>query len=186
MRHDNDSTGFIVPHDPAWHQAFRQEAFALREALSPLPITLHHIGSTAIDGLSAKPVIDLLAVVPDLQVFDQSCQRLLSLGYSAKGENGINGRRFFEKRDANAQRSHHLHVFEQGAPQVTPHLAFRDYLIARPDVAAAYGALKETLVQMPDFSRAAYITGKAAFVQTTTKDALHWAAQSSPRTRPAD
>ncbi len=186
MGQDDARTGFILPHDPAWQQAFSQEAAALRAALSPLSIALHHIGSTAIAGLAAKPVIDLLGVVPDLAELDASSVNVLGLGYSAKGENGITGRRFFEKRNTNNQRTHHLHIFAQDAPQITAHLAFRDYLIAHPDVAAAYGALKQSLVLAPDFSRARYINGKAAFIQCTTQTALLWAVRQDSTSPSAD
>ena len=88
---------YVVPHNPEWKNGFRQEATAITEALSGLAIDLHHIGSTAIDGILAKPIIDLLGVVPDVNALDGKANAFEDLGYEIMGAYGIEGRRYFRK-----------------------------------------------------------------------------------------
>ncbi len=167
----------VVPHDPAWARAFAAEAAAIEAAIEGVPIVLHHIGSTAIPGILAKPVIDLLGEAASLAALDAACGKLTALGYEALGANGIEGRRYFRKMGPDGERTHHLHVFERGSPHVERHLAFRDYLRAMPDVSRAYSDLKAALTRDPDTARGAYIEGKAPFVLETEKAALDWYRQ---------
>ncbi|WP_291199786.1 GrpB family protein [Hyphomonas sp.] len=167
----------VVPHDPAWARAFAAEAAAIKAALGGLTMTLHHIGSTAVPGILAKPVIDLLGEVEVMAALDAAAGKLVALGYEALGANGISGRRYFRKLGPDGERTHHLHVFTRGSPQLVRHLAFRDYLRAMPDVARAYSELKAQLTRDPDAPRDAYIDGKAPFVLETEKAALDWYCQ---------
>jgi GrpB-like predicted nucleotidyltransferase (UPF0157 family) len=153
----------IVPYQPDWPAAFRAEQQALMAALDGPVIGLHHIGSTAVPGLAAKPILDLLLVVTDLALLDAQSASLTALGYVAKGENGIPGRRYFCK--GGAQRSHHLHAFTPQAPQILQHLAFRDCLRNHPETATAYAALKTQLARQYPQDPARYQAGKAEFIQ---------------------
>ncbi|MCG7573932.1 GrpB family protein [Phaeobacter sp. CNT1-3] len=163
----------IIPHDPTWTDAFTAEAAALNAALPDVALTLHHIGSTAIPGILAKPIIDLMGVVPDLAQMDRHDDTMRTLGYEVMGAFGIEGRRYYRKFDASGQRSHHLHVFATGAPDITRHLAFRDYLRAHADVATEYSALKEQLTATnADWER--YVEGKDPFIKRVEQDALRW------------
>ncbi len=162
----------VVPHDPAWAGAFAAEAQAIGEALEGPLIALHHIGSTAIPGILAKPIIDMLAEVRDLADLDQATPALVALGYQAMGEFGIPGRRYYRKEDAAGTRTHHLHAFAQGSPHIVRHLAFRDYLRAHPARAADYDALKQRLAADPDH----YVQRKGPFVLATEAEALAWSA----------
>lgn len=164
----------VVPHDPAWAKGFAEEAEAIEAAIAGVPIALHHIGSTAVPGILAKPVIDLLGEVASLAELDGAAGRLEAIGYEALGSNGIEGRRYFRKRDGAGERTHHLHAFETGSPHIERHLAFRDYLRAMPEVARAYSDLKAQLVRNPATGREAYIDGKAPFVLRTEQTALDW------------
>lgn len=164
----------VVPHDPDWARAFAAEAAAIEAAVGAPHITLHHIGSTAVPGILAKPVIDLLGEVASLTALDAASEKLEALGYEALGANGIEGRRYFRKRGPDGERTHHLHVFETGSPHVARHLAFRDYLRAKPEVARAYSDLKAQLTRDPHAPRDAYIDGKSPFVLETEKAALDW------------
>ena len=140
--------------------------------LAGLPLTILHIGSTAIAGLVAKPIIDMLLVVRSLLALDHHAAKLGGLGFEAMGEFGIEGRRYFRKHMAAGVRSHHLHAFEAGSPQVQRHLAFRDHLIAHPSAAEAYGALKQSLAQGFPQGGVAYVDGKTTFIQAQLAQAL--------------
>ncbi len=108
--------------------------------------------------MAAKPVIDILAEVKDISDADRFSPRLEALGYEAKGENGIEGRRFFQK--GGNKRTHHVHIYETGHPDVKRHLLFRDYLTAKPEKAAQYMELKRHLAKTYPYDMAKYSEGK--------------------------
>jgi GrpB-like predicted nucleotidyltransferase (UPF0157 family) len=164
----------VVPHDPRWKMAFEDEAKAIRHVFENLPVQVHHIGSTAIPGILAKPIIDLLGMVSTLADADAKARALESLGYEAMGAYGIEGRRYFRKIDSNGTRTHHLHVFEEDSPNVERHLAFRDYLIAHPEVAQEYSSLKERLTRGGAPNWDAYLGGKDPFVSRIEPQAVNW------------
>src|SRR5687768_14655919 len=137
----------LAPHSATWAAAFECEASAVLDALADALIELHHIGSTAIPGIVAKPVIDMLGIVPALDVLDARAHRLAAHGYEALGEFGIPGRRYFRKDSVDGARTHQLHAFAAGSPEIQRHLDFRDYLRAFPAAAAGYGALKQRLAR---------------------------------------
>lgn len=156
---------------------FQAEASSIRETISPISIALHHIGSTAVPGILAKPIIDMLGEVQKLEDADICTPSLEALGYEAMGSYGIDGRRYFRKINALGKRTHHLHVFEAKSKHAFRHLAFRDYLIAHPDVALAYSQLKETLTRGVGVSWEGYIEGKDPFVRRIEADAVDWYAR---------
>jgi GrpB-like predicted nucleotidyltransferase (UPF0157 family) len=164
-----------VAHDPAWADRFSEAAHELAEALGALA-SVHHIGSTAVPGLHAKPIIDLLVATSDLAHVDARTPAIVALGYEALGEYGLAGRRYFRRDDEDGERTHHLHVWRVGDPALLRHLAFRDYLLAHPDVAAEYGALKRRLAERHAEDIESYIEGKDAFVKAVEADALAWQA----------
>ncbi|MDF7815899.1 GrpB family protein [Hymenobacter sp. YC55] len=151
----------LVPYDPRWSQAYAQEALALHHALGDTVLAIHHVGSTAIPGILAKPIIDILCVVVSLAAVDAGVHRLQSLGYLAKGEGGIVGRRYFQKKNQRGVRSHHGHVFRTGST-LERHLAFRDFLLAHPATAARYSAVKPTALATLPLTRQAYQNWKRA------------------------
>ncbi len=160
--------GLVVPHDPAWASAFAIEAAALHTELGARLVVLHHIGSTAVPGLCAKPIIDMLGVVTGLEGLGSD--RLAALDYEGLGAYGIEGRRYFRKSTPAGTRTHHLHIYEPGSPQIDRHLIFRDYLRANPGRAAAYGDHKLELANRPDYQQA-----KAGFVFRLEAEAAAWA-----------
>ena len=164
----------VLPYQDHWPQAFASEQGALLKALGSTAIALHHIGSTAVPGLAAKPILDLLLEVTDLVQLDACTDELACLGYVAKGENGIAGRRYYYKNspEASHQRSHHLHAFVSGAPQIRQHLALRDYLRKHPVAVAKYAELKQALArQFPNDSQS-YQAGKDHFIAQLLQQAL--------------
>ena len=163
----------VVPHDPNWPMLFQSEAGKLGAILGEEVLAIHHIGSTAIPDMSAKPIIDILVEVNHIAKIDGFNEEMLKLGYQPKGEFGISGRRFFSKVCDSVQ-THHVHVFQAGNPEVLQHLNFRDYLIAHLKEAQAYGHLKEELSgKFPDDIES-YIEGKESFIKEIDRRARAW------------
>jgi len=161
----------LAPHSTAWGPAFEREASAIREALSDLSIELHHVGSTAIPGIVAKPVIDMLGIVPAVEELDVCVHRLAALEYEALGEFGIPGRRYFRRDGPDGARTHQLHAFAVDSPEIQRHLDFRDYLRAFPAEAAAYATLKQGLARRCGDDMHAYSDGKSEFISVIERRA---------------
>lgn len=171
----------VVPHDPEWARQFAQEAEEWREVMGGEIIDVHHVGSTAIQGVSAKPIIDLVIVVQDIERVDAYDAEMTRRGYLPRGEYGIPGRRYFIK-GTEIHRTHHIHVYGDGSPEIARHIAFRDYMNAHPDEAAAYGRLKEELAAAHPHDIDAYVDGKDGFIKAAQARALTWArAQADER-----
>lgn len=164
----------VVPHDPRWAGAFAAEAEQIAAALGENIIAIHHIGSTAIPGIHAKPVIDLLVEVRDIAGVDARNSAMESLGYQVMGEYGIPGRRYFRKDDRHGTRTHQVHAFQAGSAEVQRHLAFRDYMIAHPEDARAYGELKRKLAEEYPWHMDGYIDGKDGFIKEMDRRAARW------------
>ncbi|MFW9932548.1 MAG: GrpB family protein [Candidatus Thorarchaeota archaeon] len=162
----------VVPYNSEWPIMFEQEKKVLQAILSDLLVEIHHIGSTAIPGISAKPVIDILPVVKEIVKVDEMTKEFERYGYEGRGEFGLPGRRYFTK--GKSERTHHIHIYERGNPEVIRHLAFRDYMIAHPLEAKAYSELKEKLAKEFANDRDSYIDGKEEFVKERERRALLW------------
>jgi GrpB-like predicted nucleotidyltransferase (UPF0157 family) len=170
----------LVPHSSEWRGAYHAEAHAVRSALPDLIIRIHHIGSTAIQVIYAKPVIDILLEVTEVGALDKHAAAMQSLGYEAMGEYGIPGRRYFRKNNEDGVRTYQVHAFQAGSPQVERHLAFRDYMIEHPALAAAYGALKQALAKKFPNDIHGYTDGKDAFIKEHEARALDWRQHANP------
>lgn len=164
----------VVPYDPAWPHEFEGEASRIAEVLKNVAIAVHHIGSTAIPGIPAKPIIDILVEITDLPSLDARSVALVSLGYESMGEFGIPRRRYFRKNNVAGVRTHQIHAFEAASESAIRHLAFRDYMIAHPMEASAYGELKRFLASQHPDNIEAYMDGKDAFVKRHEALALAW------------
>lgn len=165
---------FLEPHDPRWAGEFARESMAVAGALGTAVGAIHHIGSTSIPGIHAKPVIDMLAVTNHLSLLDGRGARIAALGYEALGEFGIPGRRYFRKDNSAGERTHQIHAFQIGSPQIARHLAFRDYLIAHPAVARDYDMLKHRLAAAFPADIGSYTDGKDAFIRDIDSRAAAW------------
>ncbi|HEY9881698.1 MAG TPA: GrpB family protein [Leptolyngbyaceae cyanobacterium] len=166
----------VVPSNKDWRGLFEQESAQIRAALGKNLVAIHHIGSTSIPGIYAKPIIDILVEVQDLARVDAQTETLVVLGYEAMGEYGIPGRRYFRKHSSAGVRTHHVHTFAVGSPQVQRHLAFRDYLTAHPEDAQRYSTLKQQLAQAHPNDIEAYMDGKDGFIQEMDRKAAAWLA----------
>lgn len=167
----------IVPYNPVWPALYEQEC---QNLLSCLPRDLvkriEHFGSTAVPGLSAKPVIDMLVEVTSL---DQTRQRIVPVleaqGYDyfwrpSFGDDIPPFYAWFIKRNKNGKRTHHIHMVEAGFEH-WDRLFFRDYLIEYPEIACQYGDLKEKLSKEHHHDREAYTQAKTAFIRKVTEEA---------------
>lgn len=157
----------IVAYDPRWPDMFAAEEIRLRAVLDPaLILDIQHFGSTAIPGLRAKPVIDILMAVPSLTAARESfVSPMLALDYAFWDDNPKTDRLFFVKGLPPApRRTHHVHVTEPDA-EPWQRLPFRDYLRAHPDAARRYEALKLSLAETYRDDREAYTEGKEEFVR---------------------
>lgn len=165
----------VVPHDPQWADAYQTEVQKLAELFAPDLAKFHHIGSTAIPGILAKPVIDIMVVVAELTDIQDRITAMEALGYEHRGEAGIPGRQFFRK-DTAGVRSHHVHIFEAGHPNIAIQLNFRDYLRAHPAEAQAYSQLKQELAARFRESPPEYTEAKTNFITTINRLAETWRA----------
>jgi GrpB-like predicted nucleotidyltransferase (UPF0157 family) len=163
----------VVPHSPEWAAEFRAEARRLTAVLGDEVVAVHHIGSTAIPGIKAKPIIDILLEVREVERLDERNTEMAALGYEARGEFGLPGRRFFLK-GTDYHRTHHIHAYATGNPELERHLAFRDYMISHPEQARAYSRLKEDLAREFPTDIEGYMDGKNAFIKEMERRALAW------------
>ncbi|HEX8503293.1 MAG TPA: GrpB family protein [Pyrinomonadaceae bacterium] len=164
----------VVPHDPRWRDAFEAEAKDIAAALGDNVAAVHHIGSTAIPGIYAKPIIDFLVEVRDIAGVDGRSPAMETLGYEVMGEYGIPGRRYFRKDDREGVRTHHVHAFETGSAEAGRHLAFRDYMLAHPEEAQRYSELKRRLASEHPQSPDGYMDGKDGFIKEMERRAARW------------
>jgi len=162
----------VVPYEKKWSKLFQNESNNIKNILGDLIVSIHHVGSTAIPNMDAKPVIDILIEVTEINKVDSFNKKMNNLGYIALGENGILNRRFFSKGGNN--RTHHIHIFETGNSEINRHLLFRDYLIAHPKDAKKYSLLKQRLAHEYPENIDMYIKGKDAFIKELDKKAKEW------------
>jgi GrpB-like predicted nucleotidyltransferase (UPF0157 family) len=162
----------LVDYDPDWPRQ-AQERIARLRVLEPVLLAAHHIGSTAVPGLIAKPIIDLMPLVNDIAALDLERGAVEALGYAWHGEYGIPGRRYCTA-DIGNRRVAQLHFFAMGDPGVLRHLAFRDYLRAHSGIAAAYAAEKRRARDMHPGDHHAYGAEKQGWINRVEVEALAW------------
>lgn len=154
----------VIPYKTKWANQYKEEGKNIIGVFNREIVQIHHIGSTAIKGMFAKPIIDILAVVRNINNIDKFNDRMTQIGYRPMGEFGIKGRRFFIKGD-DELRTHHLHVFQLGNREIKKHLSFRAYLIANPDIAKQYSDLKRKLAKSYPHDINKYMDGKDGFIR---------------------
>lgn len=152
----------VSPYNSSWPEMFKQEAHLIKQALGDNCIAIHHIGSTSIPGLSAKPILDILPVVKNILHVDKASESMQQLGYEVKGEHGIAFRRFFQK--GTPSKTHNVHVYEEGDPEIDRYIRFRDWLRSNPNDALTYSNLKLDLAKKFPEDILNYCLGKDAFV----------------------
>ncbi|MGD0865020.1 MAG: GrpB family protein [Rhizomicrobium sp.] len=167
----------LVPHSPLWSEMAAAETLRLKGALGDVLVTVHHMGSTAIPGIMAKPIVDMIPIVTDLDALDAATPRVVALGYKSFGEFGIPTRRYFNWTDpVTGKRTFQLHCFAGDSPQIARHLAFRDYLRAHPAKAREYEAEKIRAAALHPDNTLDYNAEKNDWIKATEIVALEWVA----------
>jgi GrpB-like predicted nucleotidyltransferase (UPF0157 family) len=164
----------IVDHDPAWADLAALEIRRLEAAVGEGAVRIDHVGSTAVPGQAAKPIVDLQLSVADIGARELYVEPLEGIGYLFAPDPDWPDFHFFGKPAARP-RTFHLHVCATGSEHERRHLVLRDYLRAHPEEVARYGALKRDLVARHPEDRLAYIAGKDEYVAALERRALAWA-----------
>lgn len=133
----------VLPYDKAWPSAFKKIRLELEAVLGDLTIGIEHVGSTSVEGLSAKPCIDIDVIIRDYSSFDAVVQKLATIGYTHEGDLGIKDREAFTYTDKPHLLKHHLYVCPQDSQELRRHITFRDFLRNNPEAAKKYGQTKE-------------------------------------------
>ncbi len=154
----------VVPYDPQWKRDFEQIKREITEAAGPLLAGVEHVGSTAVEGLSAKPIIDIDVVIRDWAVFDSVVCALGRIGYVHEGNLGIPEREAFCYEGKTHLRAHHLYVCPQDSRELARHLVFRDFLRSCPEAARRYGSAKEEAARRFPNSIEGYMACKAPVI----------------------
>ena len=152
----------IENYDPRWPAVFAALRAKLAATLGDLAAAIEHVGSTAVPGLAAKPILDIDVLLPSAEDLPLAIERLAQLGYRHQGDLGISGREAFTT--PSGVTPHHLYVCRPDSPAFRRHILFRDYLRTHPDDAQAYADLKRRLATRFLGDRAAYTEGKSEFV----------------------
>jgi GrpB-like predicted nucleotidyltransferase (UPF0157 family) len=155
----------VVPYDARWPEIFKREAAIIREALGENCLDIYHIGSTAVPGLAAKPIVDIMPVVKDINKVCEIPQ------YIAMGEYGIVGRRYFYKEE-NKLRKVHIHIFQDSSPEIIKHLRFRDWMRNNGDDLEKYANLKILLADKFPNDIDKYCSGKKDFITSIYEKCL--------------
>ncbi len=159
----------LVPYDEAWPSLFDEERLRIESALGSLAEAIEHVGSTAIPGVAAKPILDIMVGMRSLRDAECCIEPLEQLGYEYRGEAGVPGRLFFRMGNP---KTHHLHITEIGSEFWERHLLFRDYLRTHPETAIEYARLKHRLADRFRSDRAAYTDAKTGFISEVVRRAM--------------
>lgn len=162
----------VVPYDPDWKVEFNRIREQLLSYVGDLIITIEHVGSTSIEGLAAKPIIDLDLVMDSYDVLPQIIERLQQYGYEHQGNMGIEGREAFKRQQADGFMKYHLYACPKDGKGYLEHIAFRDYLRSNKAASQAYAEVKQRLAEQYRYDMDAYCEGKTAFVTSILSKAM--------------
>ena len=158
----------IVEYNPAWPSEFIRLRDRAQAALGDVAVSIEHVGSTAVPGLPAKDLIDMVVVVESDDDVNKAIDRLQAIGYLARGNLGVEGREAFWWPEG--EKRHHLYVSPTTSAELHAQVAFRDRLRADPVVARAYVALKRELAARHRNDRIAYTEAKTEFIDAVLED----------------
>ena len=161
----------IVEYRPEWAEIFEREREAILDKCSPWVMEVHHVGSTSVPGLAAKPILDIMPVVANPVDGENAVEPMTRLGYRYRGDNGLPGRFYFDKV-VDGRTVMHCHMYPQDHSDVRKLVAFRDRLRTDRETASEYERLKRVLASKYRDDREAYTDGKGAFIIETTATAL--------------
>ncbi len=161
----------VTAYDPLWAEKFKEESLLIKDVLADNCVAIYHIGSTAVPGSAAKPIIDIMAVVKSLEKADDAAEGFLKIGYEYLGEFGIAGRRYLRK--GGDERTHQIHIFQADDwNNIGRHLAFRDYMRTHEKERDEYAKIKIALAQKFPYDIDGYCNGKETFVREMEELAL--------------
>ena len=141
----------VLPYDETWTSAFEEIKKEIESAVGDLIIGIEHVGSTSVEGLSAKPIIDIDIIIKDYSIFDAVVNKLNTIGYIYEGNLGVKDREAFKYIDKPHLQRHHLYVCPQQSEELLRHITFRDFLRSNPEAVKRYSTVKEKAAQLfPD------------------------------------
>lgn len=159
----------VLPYQESWKDDFEKIAQELRTVLSELAIRIEHVGSTAVEGLAAKPIIDIDLVILSKD-FPSVVKNLATIGYQHEGNLGIEGREAFTYSGKEHLQSHHLYVCPENSPELKRHLAFRDYMRSHPAAVKTYGVIKLKAAQLFPKDIESYMAYKSSVIEEIYKE----------------
>ena len=160
----------VLPYDAAWKTAFEKIKNEIESVLGDLAVSVEHVGSTSVEGMWAKPCIDLDVVIKDYSVFPAVAERLEGLGYVHEGDLGIKGREAFGYSDKPHLCTHHLYVCPEDSEELRRHITFRDYLRTHPDAAEKYSSAKKKAAEEFPNDIEKYIESKSPCIREIYKE----------------
>jgi GrpB-like predicted nucleotidyltransferase (UPF0157 family) len=170
----------FAEYSPDWPRRFEEESERLHALLGDELVAVHHIGSTSVPGLAAKPIIDMMPLVREITRMDELVPTFEAAGYKAWGEYGIPGRRYFTK-DQGEYRTHNIHIFAADNPEVERHLAFAAYLREYETVRREYETLKRQVYALHPANVTDYNNGKDAWIKQIEPVAVAWYREINSR-----
>ena len=159
----------VVPYDKTWKSAFEEIRKEIEKAIGNLIVGIEHIGSTSVEGLSAKPCIDIDVIIKDYSIFDTVVRELEAIGYIHEGDLGIKDREAFKYTDKQHLQQHHLYVCPQYSRELHRHITFRDFLRSNPEAVQKYSDIKQKAAQLFPADIEQYIAYKTPCIEELYK-----------------
>ena len=160
----------VLPYDMAWQSAFEKIRSEIKEAIGDLIIGIEHVGSTSVEGMSAKPCIDIDVIIKDYSAFSAVIEGLKGIGYIHEGDLGIKDREAFKYTDKPHLMMHHLYVCPQYSKELHRHITFRDFLRSNPEAVRKYSLIKEKAAELFPNDIDGYIEYKSPCIQELYKE----------------
>lgn len=160
----------VLPYDEAWKLAFERIKDEIEEAIGDLIIGIEHIGSTSVEGMSAKPCIDIDVIIEDYSVFYAVVSRLNTIGYIYEGDLGIKNREAFKYSGKEHLQKHHLYVCPKYSEELHRHITFRNFLLSNPTAAKKYSLIKEKAAELFQNDIDGYIEYKSSCIEELYKE----------------
>ena len=160
----------VLPYNESWKPAFQSIKAEITDAIGDLILGVEHVGSTSVEGMSAKPCIDIDVVIKDYEVFDEIVKKLASIGYLHEGDLGIKDREAFQYFDKPHLMTHHLYVCPQFSEELHRHITFRNYLRSNQEAVKRYSSVKEEAAALFPDEIDRYIEYKSPCIEALYKE----------------
>ena len=161
---------FVLPYDVAWQSAFEKIKGEIKESIGDLIIGIEHVGSTSVEGMSAKPCIDIDVIIKDYTAFAPVVESLRGIGYIHEGDLGIKDREAFKYTDKPHLMMHHLYVCPQYSKELHRHTTFRNFLRSNPEAVRKYSLIKEKAAELFPNDIDRYIEYKSPCIEELYKE----------------